>query len=391
MNGTHARRALRGARARRGLLAALAIGSFLAGADAAQARTEVVRWRQPDPVDADGFRIHIGTQSRRYDEVIDVGALTPSSDGTYAYSFQVPDASTKYVAVSAYNEAGESALSNEAVRGGSPSSPSTPSTPSTPPAPSNPPAPSTPAPSNPPAPSTPEPPDRPGHSGRPGSPARPDKPLPARPPRPTTPPKPAHPSQHGKGPGHSGRPDRGDTPPRTGHGADPDEGSASALRVPASGDLDFSWTEEAELKVSLDTRREPSGEGLELRGRMRIDESGAGIGVTLRDPERADVFYWLGRDAEAAAFDIGSTFSEMSCVRELPTPVAGVWYRFRFAILPGEKTTVLSAKVWESGTREPDEWAGCLDQSSDRLVAVVPGLWGVGPGVKAWSRIKVKR
>lgn len=124
---------------------------------------------------------------------------------------------------------------------------------------------------------------------------------------------------------------------------------------------------------------------------MRVDDPGAGIGVTLRDPERADVFYWLGRDAEAAAFDIGSTVSEVSCVRELPAPVAGVWYRFRFAILPGEKTTVLSAKVWESGTREPDEWAGCLDQSSDRLVAVVPGLWGVGPGVKAWGRIKVTR
>jgi hypothetical protein len=125
---------------------------------------------------------------------------------------------------------------------------------------------------------------------------------------------------------------------------------------------------------------------------MRIDDPGAGIGVTLRAPEIADAFYWLSRDPEAGApFSVGSTFSALSCVRELPVPAAGTWYRFRLAIRPAERSTLVYARVWESGTREPEDWAECLDQSPDRLAAVVPGVWGVGAGVKAWDRLKLRR
>jgi hypothetical protein len=283
MHEAHARTALR---------AALAAGCLLlAHAESAHARVELLRWRQPDAAEAEGFQVHLGTSSQSYEDTVDVGVLTPSADGVYAVAVTVPDASTVYVAVSAYNAAGESSLSNESLR----------------------------------------------------------------------------PADDGEAPERPGRGDRG------------------------SRRLALSWSEETELHAAFDPRTVPNAAGLELQGRLRIDDAGAGIGVTLRDPAFADAFYWLGRDpADGASFSVGSTVSTLECARALPAPEAGAWYRFRFAVLPGARKTLVAAKVWPDGTREPRRWSRCSDESSQRLVAVAPGLWGTGAGVKAWDRVRAR-
>lgn len=271
-------------------------------AEAAHARIELVRWRQPDAA-AEGFRVHVGTESGSYREEVDVGAATASEDGVYALLLSVPDASRVYVAVTAYNASGASEFSNEAVRR-----------------------------------------------------------------------------------------DGGDEGPEARSARDRHRPGASSLRSRARRRLAVSWPEQAELHASLDPRSTPDTEGLEVRGRLRIDEPGGGIGVTLRDPASGDDFYWLARDAApGAAFTLASTAATLQCVDALPVPEAGAWYRFRLAVQPDGQETIVAAKVWPSGSPEPKAWAGCSDASPSRLIAPVPGLWGAGAGTKSWDRVKVAR
>lgn len=94
-------------------------------ASTAAARTERVRWLDPNALDPSappvaGFRIHLGTSPGRYDEVIDVG-LSPRTSTRllplYGQRIKVERYGAVYVAVTAYDELGrESAYSNEGVR-----------------------------------------------------------------------------------------------------------------------------------------------------------------------------------------------------------------------------------------------------------------------------------
>lgn len=93
-------------------LAALVLS--LAGT--ASARTELLRWSHPSPSTVAGFKVYVGGASGSYQTTVDVGLPSPSG-GVYSYSLQVPDASTVYVAVSAYGPTGlEGPKSNEQQR-----------------------------------------------------------------------------------------------------------------------------------------------------------------------------------------------------------------------------------------------------------------------------------
>ncbi|HEX2484482.1 MAG TPA: hypothetical protein VHQ66_04230 [Myxococcota bacterium] len=102
-------------RARRAALVALAASFVVAGTSApSHARREIVRWRQPDDQNRTFFQIHVGRQSRLYDQVLYVGRpIAPQ--GVYAVSLPVADGPA-YIAISAYNAAGDGPLSNEIVR-----------------------------------------------------------------------------------------------------------------------------------------------------------------------------------------------------------------------------------------------------------------------------------
>ena len=99
------------------LLRALLVTGFVLGvASAAQARTETLRFSYRAPPEVSGFRVYIGSASRIYTRSIDIGLPAVDGDGNLSYDLQVADDETVYIAISAYNAAGEGPLSNERMR-----------------------------------------------------------------------------------------------------------------------------------------------------------------------------------------------------------------------------------------------------------------------------------
>lgn len=89
----------------------------LVPASRAAARSETLRWTQVNPASVKGFHIYWGTQSRRYTQSVDTGPISPNASGVYTYAINVPDSAVVYIAVTAYNAAGqESTYSNERQR-----------------------------------------------------------------------------------------------------------------------------------------------------------------------------------------------------------------------------------------------------------------------------------
>jgi len=90
-----------------GLLATLIVSS-------AGAAPRTVRWSHPAISEVAGFRIVLGPASRSYDTSVDVGI--PASNGDdYQAVVNVSDDRPSYIAIVAYNDAGDSVPSNEAV------------------------------------------------------------------------------------------------------------------------------------------------------------------------------------------------------------------------------------------------------------------------------------
>jgi glucose/arabinose dehydrogenase len=80
------------------------------------ARTVSMRWLDPnpDPSPVSGFRLHVGTTSRAYDLVYDIGRPEADAAGIRTGTADVPDNIDVYVAMTAYDDEGnESGLSNE--------------------------------------------------------------------------------------------------------------------------------------------------------------------------------------------------------------------------------------------------------------------------------------
>lgn len=93
------------------LLAALALGAPRAAL--AEEVSVRIRWLQPEGVEAVGWVAHIGTETGVYLQEIDLGTVEPNSSGRRK-AYLALDSMTSYVvALSAYNAAGESPLSNE--------------------------------------------------------------------------------------------------------------------------------------------------------------------------------------------------------------------------------------------------------------------------------------
>jgi hypothetical protein len=93
------------------------VALLLMASTLASARTETLRWTHNDPSNVAGFSIHYGLSSANYTTVIDVPPLQPDAQGIFTFGISVPDGATVYVAVTAYDGAGqESGYSNEGTR-----------------------------------------------------------------------------------------------------------------------------------------------------------------------------------------------------------------------------------------------------------------------------------
>lgn len=95
--------------------------AFLAGVIPAVANGATLTWNIPltlqdgSPLtvaDLAGYKIHYGTTSAAYTQVIDIGLPVDPSTATYVVN-PLPAGNTYYFAVTAYNPAGESGYSNE--------------------------------------------------------------------------------------------------------------------------------------------------------------------------------------------------------------------------------------------------------------------------------------
>ncbi len=82
----------------------------------ASARTEDLRWSDSNG-GANGYVVHVGTESRNYATQVDAGVPGQDASGAFVFSVQVPDDDVVYIAITSYNGSGvQSAYSNERIR-----------------------------------------------------------------------------------------------------------------------------------------------------------------------------------------------------------------------------------------------------------------------------------
>jgi hypothetical protein len=93
-------------------LAAVVLAAALSASAAHAIREVVVQW-QSDGQGIDGFRLHVGPNSGSYLQSTDLGPVTPDVDGVYRYPLFVDETVDTFVAMTAYNQAGDSPTSNE--------------------------------------------------------------------------------------------------------------------------------------------------------------------------------------------------------------------------------------------------------------------------------------
>jgi hypothetical protein len=122
-----------------------------------------------------------------------------------------------------------------------------------------------------------------------------------------------------------------------------------------------------------------------VTGRMRVDQSSGGIGVTVfsQYPD-ADKYYRLrsywGNPFELSSHGthvIGDTLSSVSAQ-------PGVWYLFRIEAEDAGDRTNIRASVWAEGDAEPSVWQiEAEDASADRMSGGTVGVWAMDAGEKA--------
>jgi hypothetical protein len=81
------------------------------GSVAAAEREVVLEWLASS--DARGFFLHLGGSQGSYQERLDLGEIPPDPDGIHRAAVLLDDLSEYYAAMTAYNDVGESGLSNE--------------------------------------------------------------------------------------------------------------------------------------------------------------------------------------------------------------------------------------------------------------------------------------
>jgi hypothetical protein len=85
----------------------------LAATAAAQTREQTLHWIQPEGPQPLGYFTYLGSEPGVYSEVLDLGPVSPEADGTRRTTLILDALTPYYISISAYNEVGESPLSDE--------------------------------------------------------------------------------------------------------------------------------------------------------------------------------------------------------------------------------------------------------------------------------------
>jgi len=131
----------------------------------------------------------------------------------------------------------------------------------------------------------------------------------------------------------------------------------------------------------------------EFRGRLRIESSSGGIGVTLySDYPNSDSYYRLRRYGSGTFHLASHPDGQISCDGATTTqvrPAAHTWYEFRFQAFSETNGMRIRAKVWAETEGEPGLWqVDCLASGDDAFVAGSPGVWSMGSGAKYWDDLE---
>lgn len=96
-------------------LVLIAAVATISGPAAAQDRTHVVEWLQPEGPAAGGFLVELGTQPGTYTTAVDLGPVAPEADGVRRANLVLDAFTTYYLRLIAYNTAGGSPPSEEGM------------------------------------------------------------------------------------------------------------------------------------------------------------------------------------------------------------------------------------------------------------------------------------
>lgn len=130
----------------------------------------------------------------------------------------------------------------------------------------------------------------------------------------------------------------------------------------------------------------------EFRGRLLINDSNGGVGVTVfSDYPNSDTYYRLRRYGSQASFQLSHHGSNLSGQLDTGvTPLANVWYQFAVRVEDSGDETIVSAKVWAEGQEEPSSWqAEGRSSGASRIMSGTVGLWSFGSGGKFWDDLRV--
>ncbi len=331
-------------------------GLLVLVATSAQARTEVLRWTQTQANEIARWEAHVGTSSGNYTQVIALPAPQLTGGGALESSIEVDDATTVFVAIRAIGFDGRrSALSNERVRAGLASAPP------------------------------------PTNSGETPPEESPPEPEPEPDPQANLVPIPSPPGAYRQD--FSGYPASAlvggwiDTEPEYGLGVDD-----SIFRVlDVSGNPALYSGRELEAAHSHHLAPGLEWTDMEMTGRMRIDQAGAGIGVTIAsDYPSSDRYYRLSR-SPGGPFEIrGRTSLSCSPRSTGVTPAPGIWYHYRLSAIGESGGQRIRAKVWRADEAEPaSSQASCLDPSAEGSTTGTFGAWLSGDGQRYWDDFEV--
>jgi hypothetical protein len=131
------------------------------------------------------------------------------------------------------------------------------------------------------------------------------------------------------------------------------------------------------------------------RGRMAINDTNAGIGVTAySDYPNSDTYYGLHSKGQGADFEIANHPEPAPvCIGNVRTgvvPQAGRWYEFELSVTSRTSGNEIRATIWPQGDAKPaSSQATCVDSASTRPMSGKIGVWATGSGDRFWDDLQV--
>jgi predicted MPP superfamily phosphohydrolase len=152
----------------------------------------------------------------------------------------------------------------------------------------------------------------------------------------------------------------------------------------------------AESHYLLQTPGSDTLRDYEYTGEFRFTRKATNIGLTFYNslPLDRDRFYRLRRTEDNGVMLLSPHGTWFTSGRSSTGKAAeaGVWTSFRILVETHADDTRVRARIWETGTPEPDRWSvDCVDATPDRLTEGTVGVWTSGPGRKEFRRLGVAR